>query len=55
MPQGVGVQISLGAPRLDSCYKFYAKKIERYCPGGGMVDTAVLEAAAERRESSSLS
>ena len=25
------------------------------CPGGGMADTAVLEAAAERRESSSLS
>ena len=25
------------------------------CPGGGMVDTAVLEAAAEKRESSSLS
>ncbi len=25
------------------------------CPGGGMVDTLVLEASAERRESSSLS
>ena len=27
----------------------------RPCPGGGMVDTPVLEAGAERRESSSLS
>ena len=27
----------------------------KYCPGGGMADTLVLEASAERRESSSLS
>ena len=27
----------------------------KYCPGGGMADTLVLEASAARRESSSLS